>query len=56
MGILPLMPCNKTIEEYFHENKDIYGKFTRKYRSFGKLSSILGNFPCIYGNFSRMIS
>jgi hypothetical protein len=38
MGILPLMSSNKTIGNYFHENKDIYGKFTGKYRRFG-------NFP-----------
>jgi hypothetical protein len=56
MGILPLMSCNKTKGKYFHKNKDIYGKFTGKYRSFEKFSSIHGYFPCIYGNFPRMIS
>jgi hypothetical protein len=56
MGNLPLMSCNKPQGKYIHENRNICGKFTRKYRSFGKFTSIDGNFPCIDGNFPRMIS
>jgi hypothetical protein len=57
MGILPLISCNtvKPYGNYFHENKEIYEKFTGRY-SFGKFTSIDGNFPSIDGNFPRMIS
>jgi hypothetical protein len=56
MAILPLMSCNQTIGKYFHENTEMHGKCPRKYRSFGKYTSIGGNFPCIDGDFPRMIS
>jgi hypothetical protein len=49
MDILPQMSFNKPLGKYFYENREIYGKFPRKYRRFGK-------FICIDGNFSRMIS
>jgi hypothetical protein len=50
------MSCNKTKGKYFPENKEIYGKFPRKYRRFGKFNGIDGNFPCIDGYFPRTIS
>jgi hypothetical protein len=46
----------KPLRKYFHENKDIYGKFPRKFSRFGKFTSIDGNFPCIDGIFPMMIS
>jgi hypothetical protein len=46
----------KPKRRYFHENREIYGKFPGIYRRFGKCSCINGNFACIDGNFPKMIS